>query len=89
MKHLIIDVLLAPILGIILGSVILFILGYAHWHRGTKDKIENWIQSKIFRDSFDSKQRAEGLFGVATSLLLMSGLLMIIASIYILTNVSY
>ncbi len=89
MKHLIIDILLAPILGIIAASVILFFVGYTNWHKGMKEKIISWIETKIFRKSFDSKGRAEGLFGVITAQLLMAGLLMIIAAIYILTNANY
>ncbi len=46
----------------------------------------SWIQVKIFRNSFDSQSRAEGLFGVITSFLLVGGGLMIVASIYILSS---
>lgn len=89
MKHLIIDILLAPVLGLIVGSAVLFVVGYLNWGKGKKENSINWIQSKIFRNSLDSRSRAEGLFGVITSLLLMGGGLMIVASIFILTNVEY
>lgn len=89
MKHLIIDILLAPILGIFVASVILFFVGYTNWHKGTKEKIIDWMETKIFRKSFDSKGQAEGLFGVLTAQFLMAGLLIIIAAIYILTNADY
>lgn len=89
MKHLIVDILLAPVLGILIGSIVLFIIGYLNWGKGKKERSINWIQSKVFRNSFDSKSRAEGLFGVLTSLLLMGGGLMLVASVFILTNVEY
>ena len=87
MKYLLIDVLLAPVLGIVIGSILLFVVGYINWHKGTKEKSVSWIQSKIFQNSFDNKNRAEGLFGVITSLLLAAGGIMIVVSIFILSNV--
>ncbi len=38
MKHLIIDILLAPILGIILGLLVLTIVGYVNWRREKKKR---------------------------------------------------
>lgn len=74
-------------LGLTIGSTFLFAVAYLNLNQTRKDRAVGWIQARIFNNSFDSNGRAEGLFGVVTSLLLMAGGLMLIASIFILTNV--
>jgi len=88
MSNAFIDLYLAPILGLAIGSAILFLVGYTNWHKPTKTKVVGWISTKIYRNSMHSESRAEGLFGVATSLLLATGGLIIVASVFILGSVT-
>jgi hypothetical protein len=89
MKHLIIDVFLAPTLGIIIGALLLFLVGYTNWRKNSRERILQWIRGTVFRNSRDSEQRAVGLFGVLTSLMLATGLTVILAGVFILTNAAY
>ena len=74
----------APIIGLLLGVLILIFVGYINWYGNIKVISVRWLAKKMFRNALDSKISANNLFMTATSLLLALGGIIVVYSIYII-----
>jgi hypothetical protein len=63
-----------PLLGLVIGLVILAFIAYMNWHGTVKADTVRWIAKHIFRDHFRAEKSADGLFMVITSILLCVGI---------------
>jgi hypothetical protein len=75
-----------PLSGLGIGLLILAFVGYMNWFGTTKQRTIEWIARRAFHNEFNSKQSADGMFMVATSLLLAMGWIMAGVSLLYLSN---
>jgi hypothetical protein len=75
-----------PLSGLGIGLLILAFVGYMNWFGTTKRRTIEWIARRAFHNEFNSQQSADGMFMVATSILLAIGWIMVGVSLLYLSN---
>jgi hypothetical protein len=73
-----------PLIGLLIGLVILAFVGYVNWCGTVKADTVRWVARYIFCNQFRSEQSADGLFMVVTSFVLaIGGMWVVLALLYL------
>jgi hypothetical protein len=74
-----------PLIGVLIGTVLLIIVGLANWHGNIKATSIKWLADTIYRNGPSSEKLADGMFMVLTSILLsLGGLSLLLGLLYYL-----
>lgn len=73
-----------PLVGLVMGSILLSFVGYINWYGNVKTNSIKWITSRFFHNEPRGEMSANSLFMVFSSLILaIGGILTVLAFLYL------